>query len=178
MQSANWTTINQPLQWDDVVNFAPFGALGVNRQDFLSASPSRGAEFNVLSAVVEASGVGRVIRPPIPSGCVDFGLSRVVCGLSLPRMTLSEFCALLVFIAPPCVLIIAVFADVFTGSAMDVMQAASFALVAYGLGLLVILGTRLFDAATGADFRRKRNSAHSDIIALWGDVKPGEFGER
>ena len=151
MKAANTPTINNSIQWDDMVNFHASRLLLVDFGERLSVYPSWGRAFNGFSV----------------------HLLREKEFLSVGRIGM-------VLVDAPRILIGAVLAKVSRSALFQIYKGAWLASVGYGQALLVELGARLLDPAIRANLgsERLRASFHnSDIIKKVGDVKPRELRE-
>lgn len=181
MQTTDRATINQSLNRDDMVNLAPLGAVGIDRQNGFPVNPARRMDFHFPSQVVKPSRVMGVCCPPFAPRLVNGILTTLVSGLFLAGNALAVGNTLPVSLKSPCVLVGTVFADVSSRPLTVIRQRADLAQAADQMPLLVEGRATLAKAASFASLDTEWLGAafhNKDIIAPMGDVKPGELLEQ
>lgn len=149
MQTANATTINNPIQWDDMVNLHARWLLSIDFGELFSIYPARSGALNCRP--VHLLGEGK-FRPVLRIGFVPS--------------------------APPSISVRTVIAEVFRSAFSVFSKSAWLAAMADGQRFLVELGTGLNQSTGGAFLgsERLRTTFHNgDIIPRVGDVKPREL---
>ena len=181
VQSRNITPVNDAFKRNDMIDLHSFRTFGINREQFERINPCWSAAFNIFPAVVQASGIHGVSCPSFPSSSIDFGSSSVVKNFLLLRDFLSVRLVRGIARFAPVVLIFTVFAKVFWSATVTISKRANFAQMANCAKFLVVLGAGFINATGWANLAYSRlwsRLHNSDIIAHWGDIKQGEFGER
>jgi len=131
--------------------------------------------------VIQPSGIVGVFRPAFPALRINGLYALFVRGLLLRGDLLSVRSVRGISLAAPFVLILGVFADVSGRSSAGIDKRTRLELVANATAFFVVLGSRLLNLAERANLALEGLGTgfhNRDIIARWGDVKLGEFGER
>jgi hypothetical protein len=181
MKAGYWTTVNETLQRNDVVNLHAFRAVGVNVKQVFFRDPCGRSAFNVFPSVIKPSGVVGISCPAMPTGRVEFFRSFLVRGFFLLRNFLSVLFISLIALFSPFILIIAVFTEILFTALTTVSERTRLTPMTNGAAFFIELRTRLFNLARRTNLACKRFGArfhNSDIIATEGDLKQGEFGGR
>jgi hypothetical protein len=181
MKAANSTTIDQSFKWDDVIDFTATRTASVDGKKFALIDPFGGGGGDVFASEVQAGGVVGVSFPSVATGSVNDLLSSFISRFLLLRDFLSIVRVSFVLRFSPLVLILTVFAKVGGASCFGIFKAAWLAFVANCVELLIKVRSQFLYATSRAYFAENwlfTGFHNRDIIARWGDVKQGEFGER